>query len=215
MALFGNRKDKDEDSGYVPVESDVELSIPVNLSIFLPDSLVTSDLFLSKLETYRDDTTTRFTTEQVFNLKAVYWFVQQKESRRDDSGPAKYPSYPSSKTAAYGNETYRLDKFLFKFVHSISGSRAVQTPFFLMTDVFFDPNLSYTAKALGIYSSIPKVLSVNFKHHGELHAEKHAEVGETGPNWQPRIAITPDSLKLEKRARPNFFWLEAADAGLF
>jgi hypothetical protein len=209
MAFFGSKKE--EESGYAPVESDVELSTPVGLTVYLPKSLVTSDIFLSTIPTDMFGANRKFTTENKFSLKSVYWFVQQKESRRDDNVSSKYPN-SSSKTAYASGETYKLDKFLLKFVHSQEkGTKS--TPFFLMADVFFDPNTSYTAKALGIYSSIPKVLSVNFKHHGELHAEKHSHDGET--NWQQKIVIVPDDLKLEKRARPNFFWLECTNDDIF
>lgn len=209
--LFERKKTYDDkpDSSFYPVEEDQEITTPVQLNVFLPESLVSSDINLSKLKT--EEVSGEGTpngpmykkkfSDVTVHLSDLFWFVQYKESK-DPTG--------------YREDRVRLDKFLLRLKYAPKSTSTV-TPAngitqlssykecFLMTDMFFDPATSYTAKALGVYSSIPKVLSVNFKHHGELHAERRDIPFK---DWSGNVFIVSDSLKLEKRARSLFAYLE-------
>lgn len=145
----------------------------------IPETLAASDTLLSSLPKKGS------MLEEQLSITSLIWLAQHKEKTGSNQGPSK------------------VDKLLVSLY-----SDKLQQEIYFIADLFFEKNLetgsaTYIAKALGSYSSIPKMLSANFKHKGELVAES----AFLNP-FAIDVEIISQSQNYEKRANFLFFWCE-------
>ena len=162
-------------------ETEVSVGVNVNFEVCVPENLVSSDSVLAGL-TFEGNTDSVHNYGNVLEgglyITSIYWLQQNKEFA--DGG------------------TKTIDKFLLRA--NLNG----KTIYFIC-DIFFvvESNL-YVAKVLGSYVSLPKALNANFKHKGELVAEKVLNLSV------PFMSIS-NYVKFDKRCSPLYFWIEMSD----
>lgn len=190
MAKFGTFGHRGVDSKKSHEIDAVDNAVSVGFEICIPESLVTSDLNLAKLSDQKG-TSTKFGTALYHNAQvlSVYWLNQYKVKEDRET---------------QDSQTIKVDKFLY---HLIMPTEDID--FYVVADVFFvqDPSF-YVAKVLGSYSSIPKMLSANFKHKGELVAERVFN-RDTAP--YATISIIESGKTFDRRCSALYYWLQLND----
>jgi hypothetical protein len=201
VSLFGGKSNTE--SIVSKVAEDVEVKetsfvrkefVKPSLKLCVPDSVTTSDTNLASLKTSPAKDGSVMIGAIPARVLQIFWLEQIK---------TQHPSPPSTAPRA----AKKVNKFLFDLL--IPGEEDEDNVrSYLMMDIFFVPDESqYVAKALGSYSSIPKVLSTNFQYQGSLLADRDCR----GYSKRfPLYSIDADS-NFEKKANPLYFWFELPD----
>lgn len=160
--------------------------------LVIPEGVVTSDSNLSGI-TLSDATGNMKTMDARVKINSIYWVEQAK------TGAGKVKKLQKFIVDARFDQTH--------FGLADGTSNTIQS--YLICDVFFEQEEGkYYIKALGSYSSLPKLLATNSQHQGQLISERHF----TNPNSLTCLAFvsSDENAKdgFERRANPMYFWME-------